>query len=121
MRLVRRGDFKYVYVGELPPLLFDLRKDPHELENLSRTPSLAEIERELEDRVLEGWDVEEVIRDIRKSQEGRVLLNQSLNRGRRQPWDWKPPFDSADRYVRRDAQIDNEAARYPRVRGDEGR
>ena len=115
MRLVRKGDFKYVSMGNLPPLLFDLRKDPHESDNLSGRTEFSKIESDLRARVLAGWNEEGMVERIRSSQRNRVLLNRALNRGRRHGWDWTPPADPDGQYVRRDAQIDNEAARYPRV------
>jgi arylsulfatase A-like enzyme len=39
---VHRGPkFKYVHFAGLPPLLFDMERDPHELDNLSNDPTFA--------------------------------------------------------------------------------
>jgi arylsulfatase A-like enzyme len=35
LNVIRDGDYKYVHFAALPPLLFDLRKDPDELHNLA--------------------------------------------------------------------------------------
>ena len=39
LNVIRDRDFKYVHFTALPPLLFDLRKDPGELTNLADDPA----------------------------------------------------------------------------------
>ncbi len=36
--VIRDHDYKYVHFAALPPLLFDLKNDPHELHNLAQSP-----------------------------------------------------------------------------------
>ncbi len=38
MNIIRDDDFKYVHFPKLPPLLFDLRKDPGEFTNCAHDP-----------------------------------------------------------------------------------
>jgi arylsulfatase A-like enzyme len=38
LNVIRDRDYKYVHFAALPPLLFDLRKDPDELNDLARDP-----------------------------------------------------------------------------------
>ena len=39
--VIRDGRFKYVHFAALPPLLFDMAGDPHEMENLADKPEMA--------------------------------------------------------------------------------
>jgi choline-sulfatase len=60
-RMIRQADWKLVcYYGQ-EPQLFNLAEDPHELVDLASSPACQDIRRELMDRVLEGWNPEEVV------------------------------------------------------------
>lgn len=41
LAVVQNEDFKYVHFAALPPLFFDLRRDPHQFENLANDPAHA--------------------------------------------------------------------------------
>jgi choline-sulfatase len=48
--MIRRGEWKYIYFSAYSDnLLFDLRKDPEELNNLAGTAESTAIERELDE------------------------------------------------------------------------
>ena len=38
--MIRDEDYKYVHFAALPPLLFDMRADPHESVNLATDPAM---------------------------------------------------------------------------------
>ncbi len=38
LNVIRDKDYKYVHFAALPPLLFDLKNDPHELNNIANSP-----------------------------------------------------------------------------------
>lgn len=68
---VLRGErFKYVHFAGLPPLLFDLQEDPHELRNLATDPASQSLVLDHASRLL-SW---------RMSHEDRVLANTLLTR-----------------------------------------
>ncbi len=50
VRMVRRGDYKYITVNGYPPQLYDLRKDPDENVNAAGRPEYAAAERALRAR-----------------------------------------------------------------------
>ena len=43
LNVIRDHHYKYVHFTALPPLLFDLRRDPHELHNLAHDPHYASV------------------------------------------------------------------------------
>lgn len=55
LAVIRTEDFKYVHFGGgLPPLLFDLRKDPDELSNVANDPAYLPVRLEFAERML-AW------------------------------------------------------------------
>ncbi|HNB26645.1 MAG TPA: DUF4976 domain-containing protein, partial [Alphaproteobacteria bacterium] len=43
LTVIRDEDYKYVHFVSLPPLLFDMRKDPHEMTNLAGDPQYRDV------------------------------------------------------------------------------
>lgn len=56
-RMIRSGDWKYVYNHGRTNQLYHLKEDPEEVRNLAGSPEFAEVERKLRDKVLNGWQV----------------------------------------------------------------
>jgi len=92
MRLIRRGNHKYVYVPGCEPLLFDLRADPLEQHNLAGQQEVRKIEASLREELLADWDGEaaQVATIVRQSQKERRAIAAALRTGHRQAWDWPP-------------------------------
>ncbi len=68
---VLRGErYKYIHFPALPPLLYDLKTDPHELHNVAEEPSYESVRREMAERML-SW---------RMTHAERVLANTMLTR-----------------------------------------
>jgi choline-sulfatase len=87
--MLRRGRHKYVWCADDPEQLYDLAADPHELENVAATePGVCA---ELRAEVARRWDMPALARAVLASQAERRLVVDALRRGRRQPWDWRPP------------------------------
>jgi choline-sulfatase len=99
--MVRRGDWKYVHSEAYAPQLYDLARDPEQLDNLSGAPAHAEREVELRSIVAREWDLpalrEAVIADQRK----RRFLAETLAAGRVESWDYQPIVDATRSFVRR--------------------
>jgi choline-sulfatase len=96
--MVRRGALKYVSYGDDPPQLFDLAADPHELDDLARTPEGERRGTELLRQAGIPWDRAELEGRVLASQRERRLVVAALERGRAAAWDYVPPPDSG-RYV----------------------
>jgi choline-sulfatase len=73
-RMIRHGEWKLVYYHGQEPQLFNLVQDPHEEVDRARDPACQGIRRELTQRVLDGWDPDEVIAQMAvKRAENAVL------------------------------------------------
>lgn len=57
LAVVRAERFKYVHFGGLPPLLYDLEADPHELRNLAADPAFHSVRLDFAERLL-AWRAE---------------------------------------------------------------
>ncbi|TAL88359.1 MAG: choline-sulfatase [Candidimonas sp.] len=100
-RMIREGDFKYIYVHRHESMLFDLRKDPLEHENLSGRPESAEIESRLRTALLNDWDPEAISQQILESQAGRELIwAVTKDASQRDNWSYEARKGDKQRYVR---------------------
>ena len=97
--LIRDG-LKYVYCGNDPPMLFDLRRDPDELVNLAGQPGHAAREQAMHDELHARWDYARLERDILDSQRRRLFVQESLLQGCWTSWDHQPVSDASRQYVR---------------------
>ena len=103
--MVRKGSHKLVTCPGDPPLLFDLARDPDELENLAGTRAGARVRSELEAVSERTWDVGALGRVVRESQASRRLVGAALGAGARTPWDFQPTRDASASYFRASGDI----------------
>lgn len=100
-RMLRDGRWKYILTHGLPPLLFDLESDPHEMDNLAGTASHATIEARLHARIIQDWNPPEVHARILDSQKRRLFLadvqGSSPLYGN---WAYQPFTDESKRFIR---------------------
>lgn len=100
-RMIRKGDFKYVYVHGHEPMLFDLARDPLEVDNLCGRPESAALEGELRAALLSGWDPEAVNRQVLDSQAARQLIwAVTGSASKRDNWSYEVRRGDKQRYVR---------------------
>ena len=77
LAVIRDRRFKYVHFTALPPLLFDLENDPHELHDLARDPAYATAVLEYAQKML-SWRMaynERTLTDIKLTRKGLVELS----------------------------------------------
>ncbi len=98
--MIRRGPHKFICGGGDPPLLFDLGRDPLELENLAERALHAALVARFAEEAAQRWDSAAIRRDVLDSQRRRRLVHRALLAGRVTPWDYEPRPDSAGRYYR---------------------
>jgi choline-sulfatase len=113
--MIRRGRYKYIYSQPDPEQLFDLKNDPHELNNLAGRPEFQELRREFSAELLQHWDNEALHKQVIDSQHRRRLVYRALRSGRHTPWDFQPYQDASQKYMRNhlDLGVLERTARYP--------
>jgi choline-sulfatase len=96
--MLRRGDLKYVRSASDPDRLYDLARDPLELADLAPRGhhELASLAAEVERR----WNLDRLHDEVVASQRRRLVVARALAAGRPTRWDYTPPEDSGERYVR---------------------
>jgi choline-sulfatase len=98
-RMVRKGRYKLIYTHGHPDLLFDVEADPWELVNLAAEAEHAAILQELRNICFEGWDPDDIDRQIKESQQVRLFLKATP--GDAESWDYVARRGDEHRYVRR--------------------
>ncbi len=116
MVMIRRNQYKYIYCETDPPLLFDVEKDPEELENLAPLEAYQPIATAFRKEVLARWDLDQVRRDILENQRARRIIHHSMMKTPNVAWDYQPFQDATQAYVRTHKTCDEMAAvaRFPR-------
>jgi choline-sulfatase len=90
MVMLRKGRYKYVYVHEHEPLLFDMEKDPYEVHNLAQLTEYKHSIDEFQKRIATDFDMERIRKDVIHSQQERIMVAESLQIGEKTSWDHKP-------------------------------
>ncbi|MDQ2088307.1 choline-sulfatase [Marimonas arenosa] len=113
---LRWGDWKYTNCALDPEQLFDLKNDPHELENLAENPSYAATLEKFRLEAAARWDLEQFDADVRQSQARRWVVYEALRNGDYFPWDYQPLKKASERYMRNhmDLNVLEENQRFPR-------
>lgn len=100
-RMIRQGNYKYIYTHGHPALLFNLETDPTEEHNIVGDPSVAEVESRLHAAVLDGWDPEAMTDRVLESQASRRLIwNVSKADSVRDNWSYEVRHGDKQRWVR---------------------
>lgn len=98
--MIRRDRWKYVSCAGDPPQLFDLVADPHELKNLATDPKNAGLARAFAKEAADKWDGTAIRAQVIESQRNRILVQESLLKGKITPWDFQPFQDASKQYNR---------------------
>ncbi|MEL0133485.1 MAG: choline-sulfatase [Rhodobiaceae bacterium] len=98
--MIRRGAWKYVHCDDDPPQLYHLDDDPLERINLAADPGCAQIAADFAAEVVSRWDSATLRDDVIASQAARRVVHRAMQTGRRTDWDYTPPRDAAEEYVR---------------------
>jgi choline-sulfatase len=117
--MIRRRNHKFIHSPGDPDQLYDLTRDPAELENLAPRADEAERIDDFRREVARRWNLPALDAEVRASQRRRRLVDAALNAGAPHAWDFQPHRDASKQYVRNSAALDDlEArARFPRVGG----
>ncbi len=98
--MIRRGPWKYIHCDDDPAQLYNLHDDPHELVNLAADPANAEIASAFAAEVAARWNSAALRDDVIASQAARRVVFDAMQKGRRTDWDYTPPRNAAEEYVR---------------------
>lgn len=114
--MIRRGDLKFVHSPTDPDQLYDLAVDPLERTNLVDEPSLAGQLADFRREVASGWDLDALTDDVIADQNRRRLVDSALRTGTVTPWEFTPPADGTQQYMRNHLDLNEveRGARFPR-------
>ena len=115
MVCIRKDQWKYIFCSLDPEQLFDLDKDPHELDNLIEKTDYKSIVQSFRDTIESTWNLDRFDQDVRESQAKRKVVYEALRKGGYYPWDFQPLKQASERYMRNhmDLNILESSQRYP--------
>ena len=120
MVVVRKGNYKLIVSLVDVPQLFDLARDPLEMQNLAGKTETAHIEADLQQEVSKRWNLDDLNSTVLSSQKRRRWIQQQLSEGDRPAWDFQPFTDASKQFVRGGKQssptLVKGLARFPFVR-----
>ena len=114
--MIRRGDLKFVHCPVDPDQLYDLAADPHERVNLAADAAHLDAVEAFRDEVAQRWDLEQLESDVLADQARRRFITAALRSGTFTPWDYTPPRDGRNEYMRNHLDLNDveSSARWPR-------
>ena len=117
--MIRRGMLKYIHCDCDPPQLYDLSRDPSERVNLADDPAYTDQAGQFATEVARRWNSEKLRTDVIATQKARRALHAAMEAGASEAWDYDPPSDASQQYVRNhmDWTVAAERYRYPPLRG----
>ena len=119
LMMIRRGPWKFVCCPTDPTQLFNLDYDPKELVNLATSddPMIRQVHDAFVKEAEERWDFKKLHAQVLHSQRSRRICWDALQQGRFTSWDYQPPHNAHEQYIRSTIPLDDLEirARYPPV------
>ena len=110
--MIRRGALKYIHCDIDPPQLYDLGRDPAERTNLAEDPAYAGAAAAFAAEVAARWNSAALREDVIRTQRSRHALHAAMEAGAADHWDYNPPSEASQQYVRNHMDWTVAAARY---------
>ncbi|WP_370312308.1 choline-sulfatase [Sagittula sp.] len=113
--MIRRGPLKYIHCDPDPAQLYDLSNDPLEKVNVATDPAYADAAAAFAAEVAERWDSATLRENVMRTQKSRRALHAAMEAGAGEHWDYNPPRDATQEYVRNhmDWAVANNRYRFP--------
>lgn len=108
-RMVRNGEFKYMYTHEHDEQLFNLTTDPYETNDLSNDCAFQTTKSKLKQQLFESWDPAAIDQRVRVSQRRRIAINNTP--GTQPTWDYVYRNGDQARFVR-DRKVDDTKGKF---------
>ncbi|MEM1162678.1 MAG: choline-sulfatase [Pseudomonadota bacterium] len=105
--MIRRGRWKYIHCDADPPQLYDLFADPGERENLAGVDDYTQISNDFAAEVRERWNSKKIAADVIATQKQRRAVHAAMQSGALTSWDYQPPRDAANEFVRNHVSWDD--------------
>jgi choline-sulfatase len=114
--MLRRGEWKFIHSPVDPDQLFHLGSDPHEVRNLATDPNHAATLAAFRAEVADRWNLDAVTQRVLASQRERHFITAALRNGKFTPWEYTPPREGAQEYMRNHLDLNDveRLARWPR-------
>jgi len=115
MLMIREGDYKYIHCDADPAQLFNVVKDPRELDNLAEQADFKETAQRFAEQAAAHWNSEKVRQDVIHTQHQRRAVHAAMEQGALTSWDYQPPRDASQEFVRNhmDWTVAAEKTRFP--------
>ncbi len=110
--MIRRGDWKYIHCAVDPPQLYNLKRDPEERVNLAADPTCQDRVADFAAEVDARWNCDALRAKIIESQTSRHKLHATMEVVGLPSWDYNPPSDASQQYVRNHMDWSGATARY---------
>jgi choline-sulfatase len=98
--ILRQDGIKYIHCRTDPPMMFDLNKDPQELNNVAEDPAYADTAKKMKAEIDRRWNYDELEKEILVTQKRRLFVQKTLMKGKWTGWDHQPYVDATRAYVR---------------------
>ena len=98
--MIRRDNFKYIHCDPDPPQMYNLDKDPLEKNNLAFDSNYSSHVETFSIEISKRWNSEKLRLDIINTQKSRRALHSAMEAGAGEHWDYDPPSDASQQYVR---------------------
>ena len=114
--MLRRGEWKFIHSPVDPDQLFHLASDPDEVHNLAQDPNHAATLAAFRAEVAARWNLDAVTQRVLASQRERHFITVALRNGKFTPWEYTPPRDGTQEYMRNHLDLNDveRLARWPR-------